>query len=76
MVDVSDSGRGLPEKARRHLFRAFRGRVRTGGTGLGLAISQELIRGHGGVIELLGSDEQGTCFRMRLPKGRLSDKEI
>jgi len=76
VVDVSDSGPGLPEKARTHLFRAFQGRVRTGGTGLGLAISQELIRGHGGVIELLRSDEQGTCFRMRLPKGRLSDKEI
>ena len=41
-----------------------------------MAISQELIRGQGGVIELLGSDEQGTCFRMRLPKGRLSAKEI
>ena len=73
IVDVTDTGPGLPEHARAHLFKAFQGRARVGGTGLGLAISQEVIRRHGGKIELLKSDENGTCFRTLLPKEPVSD---
>ena len=73
IVDVTDTGPGLPEQARAHLFKAFQGRARVGGTGLGLAISQEVIRRHGGKIELLKSDENGTCFRTLLPKEPVSD---
>ncbi len=67
-IRVGDSGPGLPPKARDHLFAAFQGGARQGGTGLGLAISAELIRGHGGRLELLKSDEEGTEFLIRLPK--------
>ena len=35
---------------------------------LGLAISAELVKGHGGRLELLKSDEEGTDFLIRLPK--------
>lgn len=67
-IRVGDSGPGLPPKARDHLFAAFQGGARQGGTGLGLAISAELVRGHGGALELLRSDAQGTEFLIRLPK--------
>ena len=67
-IRVGDSGPGLPPKARDHLFAAFQGAARQGGTGLGLAISAELVRGHGGALELLRSDAQGTEFLIRLPK--------
>ena len=67
-LTVSDTGPGLPPKAREHLFTAFEGGVRKGGTGLGLAISAELARGHGGTLSLLRSDEQGTEFQLFLPK--------
>ena len=68
-VQISDTGPGLPAKAKEHLFRPFQGGTRKGGTGLGLAISAELIRGHGGALELISSDETGTVFVIRLPRG-------
>lgn len=65
---VGDTGPGLPARAREHLFAAFQGGARKGGTGLGLAIAAELVRGHGGRLELARSDEDGTEFLIRLPK--------
>ncbi len=67
-IRVGDTGPGLPEKARDHLFTAFAGGARKGGVGLGLAISAELVRGHGGRLELHRSDAEGTEFLIRLPK--------
>lgn len=68
-IRVGDTGPGLPPKAREHLFAAFQGGARKGGTGLGLAISAELVRGHGGRLELARSDDEGTEFAIHLPKG-------
>ena len=67
-IRVGDSGPGLPEKARDHLFEAFQGGARKGGIGLGLAIAAELVRGHGGQLELARSDSEGTEFLLHLPK--------
>lgn len=67
-IRVGDTGPGLPEKAREHLFEAFQGGARKGGTGLGLAIAAELIRGHGGRLELARTDADGTEFMIHLPK--------
>lgn len=67
-IRVGDTGPGLPARAREHLFEAFQGGVRKGGTGLGLAISAELVRGHGGKLELTRSDSEGTEFRIWLPQ--------
>ena len=69
-IRVGDTGPGLPARARDHLFTAFQGGTRKGGTGLGLAIASELIRGHGGRLELARSDAAGTEFLIRLPKQR------
>jgi signal transduction histidine kinase len=71
-IRVGDTGPGLPEKAREHLFTAFQGGARKGGIGLGLAISAELVRGHGGRLELRRSDAEGTEFLIRLPKAASS----
>ena len=68
-IRVSDTGPGLPKKARDHLFRPFQGGTRKDGTGLGLAIAAELIRGHGGTLALEKSDETGTVFMITLPTG-------
>ncbi len=67
-IRVGDTGPGLPPKAREHLFSAFQGGARKGGTGLGLAIAAELVRGHGGRLELARSDAEGTEFTIHLPK--------
>lgn len=68
-VRVGDTGPGLPQKARDYLFQPFTGGTRKGGTGLGLAIAADLIRGHGGKLELLRTDDSGTEFRISLPRG-------
>lgn len=67
-IRVGDTGPGLPPKAREHLFAAFQGGARKGGIGLGLAIAAELVRGHGGRLELVRSDAEGTEFAIHLPK--------
>ncbi|WP_438955987.1 sensor histidine kinase [Cognatiyoonia sp.] len=67
-ITVSDTGPGLPQKAQDHLFQPFQGGVRKGGTGLGMVISADLVRGHGGTLELERTDETGTVFSIRLPK--------
>ncbi len=69
IIEVSDTGPGLPPKAREHLFQPFQGRARKGGTGLGLAIVSEIVRGHGGTIDLVDRQGCGTCFEIRLPMG-------
>lgn len=68
-ISITDTGPGLPSKAREHLFTPFQGGVRKGGTGLGLSIAAELVRGHGGSLELRRTDENGTEFEICLPKG-------
>lgn len=68
-IEVADTGPGLPPKAREHLFQAFQGGARKGGAGLGLAIAAELIRGHGGTLELRDAKADGTVFVICLPKG-------
>jgi signal transduction histidine kinase len=72
-IRVGDTGPGLPARAREHLFTAFQGGVRKGGTGLGLTIAAELVRGHGGRLDLVRSDADGTEFAIHLPKRALED---
>jgi signal transduction histidine kinase len=65
-IEVSDTGPGLTEKTRAHLFEAFQGSTRAGGTGLGLAIAAELVRAHGGEIRLVDGTI-GATFRLTIP---------
>ena len=66
-IVVTDTGPGLPPKARENLFAAFRGSARSGGTGLGLAIAHELVRAHGGTVELVESIGGRTTFAVTIP---------
>ncbi len=66
-IEVADTGPGIPEQVRNRLFEPFAGSAKPNGNGLGLAICRELVRAHGGEIELAGTSERGTTFRLRLP---------
>jgi signal transduction histidine kinase len=66
IVEVSDTGPGVPVKARDHLFEAFQTSGGTGGSGLGLAIAAELVRAHGGEINLV-EGTIGATFRIAIP---------
>jgi signal transduction histidine kinase len=66
IIEVSDTGPGVPAKAREHLFEAFQTSGRPGGSGLGLAIAAELVRAHGGDIHLV-EGTIGATFRVSIP---------
>jgi signal transduction histidine kinase len=67
VIELADTGKGIPNAARAHLFEAFSGSARPGGTGLGLPIAREIMRAHGGDIELVQTGAEGTVFRLTLP---------
>ena len=60
---MSDTGPGVPARARAHLFEAFQTSGCPGGSGLGLAIAAELVRAHGGDIHLV-EGTIGATFRI------------
>jgi signal transduction histidine kinase len=66
IIEVADTGPGFSDQARAHLFEAFQGSTRAGGTGLGLAIAAELVRAHGGEINLV-EGTIGATFRLKIP---------
>jgi signal transduction histidine kinase len=66
ILEVSDTGPGVSGKARDHLFEAFQTSGRPGGSGLGLAIAAELVRAHGGDIQLV-EGTIGATFRIAIP---------
>jgi signal transduction histidine kinase len=66
ILEVSDTGPGVPQKTREHLFEAFQTSGRPGGSGLGLAIAAELVRAHGGNIQLV-EGTIGATFRIVIP---------
>lgn len=68
IIEVSDTGPGIPLAIRPKVFSAFQNSSRPGGTGLGLAIVADLIRAHGGSILLVADrDDVGALFRITLP---------
>lgn len=66
LVKVRDSGRGIPPEIMPHLFDPFF-TTRPRGVGLGLAIAYEIMRAHGGEIELESQLGQGTTCKIYIP---------
>ena len=72
VVEVTDTGAGIPAEALPHVFDRFyradpsRSRA-TGGSGLGLAIARQLVRAHGGEISVQSAPGQGAIFSLWLP---------
>ena len=76
VLEVRDTGIGIPAEALPHLFERFfrvdEARARAsdtneGGAGLGLSIVQAICSAHGAQIEVESSPEHGSCFRLRFP---------
>lgn len=72
VLEVEDTGIGIPEEARKHIFERFyrvdKARSRKmGGTGLGLAIVKLIAEKHGGTVSLDSEFGNGTTFKVRLP---------
>ncbi|MBS0633144.1 MAG: hypothetical protein JSS11_14635 [Verrucomicrobia bacterium] len=61
---VEDHAAGLPPAVRARLFEPCQS-TKAEGSGLGLALSHQLAQQAGGRLELVRSDESGTCFRLQ-----------
>ncbi len=67
-IEVEDSGGGMPPEVLKHIFDPFYTTKPVGkGTGLGLSISYDIVRKHGGRIEVASTLGQGSRFRVWLP---------
>lgn len=64
-ITFSDTGRGMSPEQVEHLFEPFSST--TGGTGLGLSIVYQIIRDHGGTINVRSREEKGTTITIELP---------
>jgi two-component system nitrogen regulation sensor histidine kinase GlnL len=64
-VRVRDTGPGVPDDMRPHIFEPFV-TSKIGGKGLGLALVAKIVHDHGGIIEC-EPNERGTTFRVLLP---------
>ncbi|MBE9226552.1 response regulator [Phormidium sp. LEGE 05292] len=74
ILEVRDTGTGIPSEDLPHIFERFhrakgaRGRSYEG-SGIGLSLVQELVRLHGGTIEVSSAIDRGTCFTVSIPTG-------
>lgn len=67
-ISIRDEGHGISKPDREQIFEPFFTTKRASdGTGLGLPVSDELIREHGGWIEVESQEGRGSCFRVYLP---------
>jgi predicted RND superfamily exporter protein len=72
-VSVSDTGIGVPEEIQDRIFEPFfTGKAAGKGAGLGLCISREIVRNHGGRIQLKTWEMRGSTFVLSFPKARES----
>ena len=72
LLDVADSGPGIPPEERAHVFEAFyTGRAaRTTavkGTGIGLSVVLEFVAAHGGTVQIVDGEFPGAHFRITMP---------
>jgi len=67
LIAVEDTGPGIPEEVKAHLFEPFASAGKRHGMGLGLALSRQTVLDHGGDLAVTSSTPHGTTFVVRLP---------
>jgi len=72
LIEVADTGPGIPPEERARIFEAFYQGTRphgglVPGTGIGLSVVQEFVQAHGGAVEVVDGEFPGAHFRVRLP---------
>ena len=66
VIACTDTGKGISAAEVDKIFNAFY-TTRERGTGLGLALSQQIVKAHGGRLEVESIEGKGTAFRLVLP---------
>lgn len=73
LIEVADTGRGIPAEIRDRLFGTFVTAGKAHGTGLGLSIVKKIVEEHEGTIDVQTGDG-GTTFTLRLPQTEVSPR--
>jgi two-component system sensor histidine kinase GlrK len=79
LLDVADSGPGIPLEERAHIFDAFyTGKAAKGtavkGTGIGLSVVLEFVSAHGGTVQIIDGIYPGAHFRITMPLRKPGDR--
>jgi len=69
VLEVEDTGCGIPERSLARIFEPFYTTKPPGkGTGLGLSMVYGIVKEHGGDVEVRSAEGRGTCFTVTLPQ--------
>lgn len=79
VIQVADTGKGIPESARTHIFDPFyqvsdSAHDNINGTGIGLSLTQSIVNMHHGTIEAGPNEPKGSTFTITLPDNEITDK--
>lgn len=74
VLDIADTGKGIPPEVQRRLFDPFF-TTKENGTGLGLCIAARIVEKHGGVIDYRTQLNHGTTFSIVLPLAAKDENE-
>lgn len=66
VLDVIDTGKGIPENLRDRIFDGFFS-TKTDGTGIGLTLTRQIVELHGGSVSCMSETGKGTLFRVEIP---------
>jgi signal transduction histidine kinase len=69
-IEIQDNGQGIPKEIKDKILQPFfTTKKGTEGTGLGLSITNDIIKAHGGSLEVITKQNEGTTFTIKLPIG-------
>ena len=67
-IEIADTGKGMAPEVQTRIFEPFYTTKPVGkGTGLGLSLSYDIVKTHGGYIDVVSAPGQGSTFRVNLP---------
>ena len=67
LIEITDTGKGIPEESLAKIFEPFFSEGKSDGTGLGMSMAKKLIESHGGTISISSEVGTGTTFHVSLP---------
>ena len=67
IIEVQDTGKGIPDNVREKLFTDEAISTKPGGTGLGTRIVAGVVKRHNGTIKVESEEGKGSTFRIQIP---------
>jgi len=75
-IEIEDNGPGIPDEMKDKIMQPFfTTKKGTQGTGLGLSITNDIVKAHGGSIDIKAEEGNGSVFVISLPTGSIYDSE-